>query len=415
MTNKIREIAILFKTNSLFYILSIIVLTSLLVIVGLVTTLYSSAQSRENYMQQTLNGIKSYTIVDSLYESDAFSSHLKSSDRIIRVINFYNSLTSSSKFKFLSRYNQAVVINNFQGNEQFYQSSKAFREANPKAPLYIKSIQVNKDLFDFYKIKLTTGDGIDWNDINFNSHELPILLGSNYKGVYKLGDKLTGKFLFKNFNFVIKGFIAPNTFINNQSNPEYYIDQHIIIPYPKIKDFNYSKGDILNIISLSMINGDLVSSSSSQKEILLELQKIGKKTGFQQYDILGLQRLTYRYAEMISVINENKKHLAYSIIILFTLITFIQHGNARMVLTRRLNLYKTYQLMGYQKSKNIFKWDILIPYPVAYVLANIIINNCFDYVDLFALISTFVVAILIFIITFNSCKKIFIEETHKIM
>ncbi|MBS4535523.1 hypothetical protein GOQ29_07795 [Clostridium sp. D2Q-14] len=122
-----------------------------------------------------------------------------------------------------------------------------------------------------------------------------------------------------------------------------------------------------------------------------------------------------RYGEIVSVINENKNLLYISMILLLILVVFIQHGIARIILTRRIDVYKTYRLIGYYSDRKIYMRDIGIPYPLAFIFANIILIVCLQKVSFSALLFTLFATLFIFIVSYLSCKKIFIETTEKVM
>lgn len=413
--NKFREIIILLKTNVLFYILSFLILSAFMVIIGAVSGLQIETHFKGKEIKKIYNGKKFYTIVDSFYKPEEFLEYRQSPDNINKIGDFYNSLSNSSGFIFLSAFSQPIPIENFSGDDKFLYNSEEFQNKHKNFPMNVKSLQLNQSAFEFYKLKITKGNGFKWDNINYDSGKIPVLLGSNYEGVYEIGDTFIGNYYSKDFKFIVKGFIEPNSFIYYKGNPEFYIDEYVLIPYPKkIKPVVDSDFKFEGILYFAMINGDL-SSNSSKDELLNEIKEISNKTNFSNFSIVGLPELALKYSEMVSVINKNKTFLYISIILLLILIIFIQNGIARIILIRRKDLYKTYRLIGYSSVRKIYMRDISIPYFLSFIFANIIVMIGFQKISLLSVLITLVITLFIFTTSYLSCKSLFSKTTEKVI
>lgn len=402
MNNRTSELIYSIKSNKLFYLLSVIILSAFLVIVGIFTYLQIGIHTTTKQIQAVYQGKKLYTLIDSLQDADAFSKYRENGTNINRVGQFYNALSSSSDFRFISTFNQPIPIRNFRGGDKFLYS-----ENNPG----VKCFQLNQNSFNFYNLKILNGIDFSWDKVDYKTNKIPVLLGSDYREVYNIGDSLFGNYYSKNYEFVVKGFLAPNSFVYYKGNPEFYLDQYIIIPYPP-KCYSVDPSAFLfeGILYFAMINGD-ISSDVSENNLVNKLDRIADETGFNQFEIIGLPAFSHRYSEMVSVISNNQLLLSFSIFCILVLVIFIQHGIARILLTRRKDVYKMYWLTGNSTHNLIYIRDVSIPYVFAFILANYFIATCIKRISSVSLFSTLGITIFILITTVISCRKQYVSET----
>ena len=101
--------------------------------------------------------------------------------------------------KLLSLYTQPVNIDDFKGERQFYYNSDAFLEEFKTATPSIKALQINNIAFEYYGLKVKKGKTFNWEEISYENQTLPVVLGSNYEGIYDIGDIIIGSYLIKDF------------------------------------------------------------------------------------------------------------------------------------------------------------------------------------------------------------------------
>lgn len=405
--HKLYELKLLLKTNSLYYMLSMIILLLFLSIAGIVLTIHMNANVQERYISEVYDGKKFYDVKDSLYDPTQFYDYRHKEENIDKIADFYNALNNSSAFDFLSVFTQFIPIKNFKGDSSFNYNSEAFRTAHPSESTNIKSVQLNQNAFDFYKIEVNIGESISWNDINYNSGEIPVLLGSNYKGLYEIGDIINGKYYLREMEMVVKGFVKENTFISYNGTPEFYLDHYLILPYPPTcEPVDKNDYEFEGILYFAMINGR-IASSLPKEDLIYEIKLIADTTHFIEFSIVGLSELNLKYSELLSVIKENQKLLLMSIIFLLILITLVQYGIARIIFLKRENVYKNYWLIGYSPYKRLYMRDISIPYLGAYILANLLLFFCLKKLSIAILLFTAAISFGILIIIFFSCSNFF--------
>lgn len=366
------------RMNAAFYLLSICVLTAFLVIIGILFILQGTTKAQENYIRGVYEGNQLYRIIDNFYDGEAFYEFRQHPGNIDRLGKFYNELVKTPNIKFISAFNQAIPIENFQGDEQFFYNSQAFRNEYKDAPSNVKAIQLNPAAFRLYQPRVASGKSFDWREVNYSSGRIPVLLGSNYSGVYGIDDIFKGNYYACDMTFEVVGILEPNTFIYYKGDSEFYLDSYIIVPYPEFcTPVDSANFHFEGILYFAMINGDIMSKMD-EKALLNEVKNIANKTGFIDFSLVGISDFAWKYDTMISVIRENQNLLFMTMLLVGILVTFIQYGIGRLILARRIMVYKTYWLLGDNSYQFVYFRDIAIPYLLAFIFSNIIIGLYFQ-------------------------------------
>ncbi|HFR3771560.1 TPA: hypothetical protein ACHVGM_002023, partial [Streptococcus suis] len=289
----------------LLHLLASLLVILLTVVITLTSQLLLKNDQAKNNITRLSNGYYSYTIIDTLYEDDAFYQFRSDKESLDTLRIFYNNLYQSKEIELLATFNQPLFIQSFNKGEKFlYDEGMLETNGNTKDPEAVKSFQMNRKAFDFYHLKVEEGEEIDWPSISlldFNSY--PILLGSQFREHYKLGDKITGEFYTKTITFEVKGFLEPNSYVFYKGNAEFYLDDYIVIPYPielpdiKTKDFTFE-----GILYFAMINSQFATRLPREK-VLEVLREQSEKSGFVDFSLLEVDDFLIKYEQLLSVIS----------------------------------------------------------------------------------------------------------------
>lgn len=405
----------LFRANAMLYVLSVCVLTAFLGIIGILFMLQNATVTRESHIRNVYEGNQLYRIVDNFYDGDAFYEFRQHPENIDRLGRFYNALVSSPNIKFISVFNQAIPIEKFRGDGQFLYNSQAFRSEHKDAPSNVKAIQLNPAAFELYQLSVARGVSFDWRKVDYSGDRLPILLGSDYDGVYDIGDTFMGNYYSREITFEVIGILEPNTFIYYKGDPEFYLDTYLIVPYPEFctpvepANFHFE-----GILYFAMANGDIMTALG-EKALLSEVKNIANTTGFIDFSLVGISDFTWKYDAMISVIKENRSLLFVTMLLVSILVTFIQYGMGRLILAKRLDVYKTYWLMGDKNYRLVYFRDISVPYLVAFMFSIIITGLCFRRFSLMAVLFTLSISVVILGLVYALCGRSLRHALLKLM
>ncbi|MFD2307079.1 hypothetical protein [Enterococcus termitis] len=275
-----------------------------------------------------------FSITDTLTNPDDFYAFRQSEQKLLTVKNFYDNLNNHSTIKFLSAFDQPLQIENFKGGNIFNESygnddhtatiGTYVDDISKKEVFDVKSIQMNKNFYDYYAIELDENATFQWNTISFEKNVYPIALGANYKGLYKKGDILKGSLYFREFDFEVVGFIKENTSVFYKNDINKYLDDYILIPYPEKFNITPSNKEFIGMVSFSMMAGDIIVSKDDGLSYLQkQLAITAKKTDFYDYTILGVSTFSVQYNTMYELINYNKKLITSVCICIFICTIFI--------------------------------------------------------------------------------------------
>lgn len=413
--NQLYGVRRFFKANAMFYVLSVCVLTAFLVIMGILFMLQNATVTRESHIKRVYEGKQFYHIVDNFYDGDGFYEFRQHPENINSLGRFYNALVSSPNVKFISTFNQAIPIEKFQGDGKFFYNSKAFMNEHKDAPVNVKAMQLNTAAFELYQLRVARGASFDWREVDYSKDTLPVLLGSDYDGVYDIGDTFMGNYYGRDIRFEVIGIIEPNTFMYYKGDPEFYLDTYLVVPYPEFctpvesADFHFE-----GILYFAMVNGDMMTTLD-EKALVSEVKNIANTTGFVNFSVIGISDFAMQYDAMISVIKENQSLLFVTMLLVGILVTFIQYGMGRLILARRLDVYKTYWLMGDDNYRLVYFRDIGVPYMVAFVFSVIITALCFQRLSLMAAFFTLGISVSILGLVYSVCRRSLMNGMLKLM
>ncbi|MGX7148100.1 hypothetical protein [Enterococcus ureasiticus] len=294
-----------------------------------------------------------YTLTDTLTEPDAFYNFRQSKELLSTVKSFYEKLNTNKNIDFISSFDQPLQIENFKGTIEFNEAYGTDTEIignyidpmTKKEVFDAKSFQVSKNFFDYYNLETENEALFPWNDINIDNHTLPVLLGSNYKKSYSLGETIKGSFYLKPFDFKIIGFLKENTSVFYKNDLNKYLDDYIIVPYPeKLGNVSNENKEFVGMLYFAMLNGDIsVKQNKGLDYLTKQLSSIAKETGFYDYTLLGVPTFTLQYNRMYELINYNKT-LLISIFLCITicLLAIVHFLTYRMYLHRQSRYYLSY-------------------------------------------------------------------------
>ncbi|GAA3598543.1 hypothetical protein GCM10022198_23490 [Klugiella xanthotipulae] len=321
-----------------------------------------------------------YTLTDTLVEADEFSEFRESKNELDKLGSFYNALNDGGQFTFLSIFDQPLPVKDFRGDETYDYGygtemsvqGKYFDEDFGAQAQNVKSIQMNKNAFEFYKIRTEGGQEIPWKEIDYSGSEVPILLGSNYANLYRVGDVIQGNFYFKTLNLRVAGFLEPGSSIFYKNEINHYLDSYILIPYPDtLRGITDEEQFFQGILSFAMINGDLVARKDlSSAQLIEDLQAISRDTGFYDYTLIDVPTYLVQMSLTKSIIEDNYTLLLSIILAMGIGVICVTFFINRGILVRRWEGGLVYWLLGRSREEIMreFLWYSTIEYALAFLI-----------------------------------------------
>ena len=140
----------------------------------------------------------------------------------------------------------------------------------------INCISMDQDAWDLYDLSLSEGSEFTETDYSLTEKKLPLILGSEFKEYYALGDEIPLLYFSDEWTGVVQGFLEDDEVINQDWN-EYSLDTRILVPSFKEMseeiDFNLRK-----TITYAQLEGYvLLKDKSDYLKANKEIKKLSQK------------------------------------------------------------------------------------------------------------------------------------------
>jgi hypothetical protein len=279
---------------------------------------YSSIVSKEKNLKfdeyTKENNMIHYIKITDNYDRrgyDTFSDFIESDNSVQKLKNLYHDLINSDTLKYLEIATQAIeFVGEYPYSDEFlYNGDISLKNqlieldggANYVTPL--NSIQIGKETFERLELGdyVAEGNVFSGEDFVFKEDDhVSIILGHNYKEYLNIGDNIDVKFLTKDMNLQVIGFLNKDTSVNLASGTS-YLDDTLLFPL-----FNHED---------EIINDDI-------KRFLGILYSI-KTEGFVEYESVNDYAVSTKEIEKLA----NSNQLKYSFIVSSDISSFLQNYN----------------------------------------------------------------------------------------
>ncbi|RLP74710.1 hypothetical protein D9V32_11770 [Mycetocola tolaasinivorans] len=264
-------------------------------------------------------------LIDTYYDDpDAFLAIRNNPEAMAQVSGFYDALTRSTALTPLSMFDQAVPVQEFRGDDRFDHTFGTdldvvgrYADAVTGTTLMnVKSMQMSRQAFEFYGLTASAGEAISWAEVDYASGMVPVLLGSDYQGVYAVGDTLRGDLYGNVLDLTVSGFLPPESAVYYRGEINTFLRDRIVMPYPETLvqpgedtaavELTPKYQSFLGILTFAMINTDLAFPlETTTDELLAELTRIGQQTGFTQHALIGVPLYLTQFALVRQIVVDN--------------------------------------------------------------------------------------------------------------
>lgn len=359
---------------------------------------------------------KEYRLVDLEVSTSAF---IRNYNKVIALKKFYKELSNHTKFQYYESIIQPNSIFNFKGDEKFlynYEDNLLSKEEKDSINEYqnIKQILINKNYANKVKLHKMIANGRGFRQGEFitkNYKEIPVILGADYMGIYKIGERIDGMpqvdvmatyrvigFLKKDTSIVVNGELV-------------FLDRYFVTPSLTILKDPDSLSDLMyqGFLYLQKSNGTIsLSDSYSFQNFLNDLERLRIK-----YNVFDIGVLNYSMLELNSLkmlVYENIEMLVSIGIILFIFSCISIGVYMILIIQSLLYVYRVYLLSGYsireiQRSMCMKLFQVIwIPVITAMLVGGLFLREfLFELVifDLVLLVIFFIFSLLLIWIYFR--------------
>lgn len=402
-------------------------LTAFFILVGTFSAFISELNHESKNLQNIYKGKAVYQLLDGYYDGEDYQNFISNTNYLNILKNFYKELNSTTDFSYLAMFNNPILLKSSHSLEQFaYSSNQVLIKDDPSGTdtfSEVKSLQVNGKVSDFFELETDEGQLFSNQAFGAPQDIMPIVLGYSYKPFFSVGDETEIGYYGENIKVKVVGILKNNSKIYYQHDTEFYLDDHVLLPYRSYDDPISAEDELFQRTNyFAMNNGYIViEDSPSASQIMLQrVESISKKTSFGSYSFINLNPHFSKYRGLLTVMLENKT-LAFTILITALILNLIIISIMFLLQQkRRFSAFYIHYING--ASENFLlkkqKFEIGFIFLLAYLISTIIISNIgIGKGDTLSLLYMFLLSLLMMIIIYillgNRIKKLHFLKNHE--
>jgi hypothetical protein len=275
MRHKIITVGLIIQSAVCFFLITLVV--------GSVITTGSSLSGFEKYI-----GDKTYFTVHDT-DDQAVDQYLKNENGdYTKLKNFMTAIQNQKNFTYLSIVSQPIDILTDKLPQKFiygYETGALLTDAKDKdgnTKQAAKCLQVSSNVITQFGMKIDEGRGFLKEDYIYNiGRQIPVILGSDYKGIYSIGSTFDAYYPFDKMHFTVIGFFEKNTGIPLNERIT-YCDRYVVIPAFLTTD---GTPDLFQRIILEQQSCGEIISNDSLPDIRSQIQSLITTTGTYQHSV----------------------------------------------------------------------------------------------------------------------------------
>lgn len=219
-------------------------------------------------------------------QNDSLGQLLDQDNILERLNNFKQELKESEKFTFIEFLPNVVefigewdkpnqLVNRYEYGADLKNQTV---HVNNKELLItpINCISMDQDAWDLYDLSLSEGNEFAGTDYSLTEKKLPLILGSEFKEYYDIGDEIPLLYFSEEWTGVVQGFLEDDEVINQDWN-EYSLDTRILVPSFKEMSDKIDE-DLRKKITYAQLEGDvLLKDKAEYSKANKEIKKLSQK------------------------------------------------------------------------------------------------------------------------------------------
>ncbi|MCR4598529.1 MAG: ABC transporter permease [Acetatifactor sp.] len=292
----IEEIRFIIKHNVKSTVLLICISAIGTLCIGMSFYMYLQSNTQIANYKETYKDWQMYSVMDTFDDI-----YLKDEKNTPKFKKFLECLNNDEHFDYYMMYDQPVYWEDYKGEESNingYEHKSDISSMTQKITdkngieresTCLKGFWLGRNVFDLFQIQLSQGRGFEQEDYTLTpSGRISIILGSNYRNQYKVGDRVFISFVFAEREAEIVGFMeeGSNVFYRDRF---INLDRYVIMPI--FENDDYEGQTIFNFSTnyfYVLRNSGLIVTKLSKKGIESIISKYTKDTGLEdKYYITG--------------------------------------------------------------------------------------------------------------------------------
>lgn len=266
-------------------------------------------------------------------EGKIYGKLLKFHDMLLKEKSFHFQTVSEHPLEIFSCPLPDIFLYGYEEGD----SSCSIQEYEGETFYRVKALQVSRDFFDTFQIKIDTGKGFGEKDYKVQE-TIPVLLGNAYKEYLEIGDTFITSFMCNDTKIQVVGFLEQEAFYYNNLMPNDMssLERYIVMPaqIPSDDDSSMYNRDLLLQSMYGYIETDLTWDALKEKVDSM-LQEVGLDIPvFSVYDPnamhIDLNKIFEQYAVMTKSVKQQFTIIVFLALIFVLLsMSFTIHGFLR--------------------------------------------------------------------------------------
>lgn len=344
------------KQNIKGNILSFGILVMVFTVIFTIISQLSFVKTKLMSDQQSYVDRRGESYIDIFFDQDDSELYqIPDSDQFLKSMN--EKLSKSEEFKYYEINTQFLYILNYRGPEifrQMYESGNPYEKGiileyngvkyPPAEP--IKSIQLSNNFFSDFDLKLNQGKQFEETDYNYYMNKtVPIILGYEYKGQYKIGQIFQSVYIGEPFELKVVGFLEKDSKIQMGDYVK-YLDRYIVMPFLNCSETINTQDKIFQIRHYGLKTSGIAKANDgvSTTKVINSIHKMAKESGLKKYTVNPMDLNSGANQEQISEdFIMNFKNM-YFVVLLFSSIAICIIFNKKVI--KNMNNYWAYFVSG---------------------------------------------------------------------
>lgn len=310
----IKELYHYYKTHKIVSCILFFQLVVLFVLIGTFLAFSREISYGKGHLERIYKDKAIYQLLDGYYDPEAFEKFREETGSLEILKSYYKGLNHGLSFQYLAMFNQNISI---EDTENRFPQVEFAEDGLSK---WMASFQMNQQAHDYFNLSVSEGRLLTTEDFK-DQQRVPVLVGSEFKGKLAVGDHLKINYYSKDLEIEVVGILSPNTYVYFNLNPEYYLDNQVILPYadylaPQTEADEWFQ----KVVYFAMVNGYIFVAEGSEysTKMMIEVETIAKASGFENYLFLGSNPNAQAYRGLLNVISDN-----YALVKLLFVFSFI--------------------------------------------------------------------------------------------
>jgi len=275
------------ENKPLFYYLLLILLTVGLTVTSIGISIFYEIKAGTQKLEEKYSDYNYYGIYDNLvgeYEKIFF----EEDNALTKLKSMESLLNKSQLFEYMEIYTQPVDIvkkipdyflygyETESDDRSIWQVTET--DGTIKTYYNVKGLWIGKNIQNIFDLTCEEGNLFGQENYQFNSDEIPVILGNDYKDIFKVGDIVQGNTMLNmDMNLKVIGILKKGAVVL-YSNQIVNLDRYILLPMVDTQKIPVTEEEAStqNMLLLMKINGE-VKTKYSANEIQTEINNICKQ------------------------------------------------------------------------------------------------------------------------------------------